>query len=45
VPRIALDEVLRPTRVEALPGGKGVNAARAAKRLGARVVTTGTSSR
>jgi tagatose 6-phosphate kinase len=41
VPAIAFGAVLRPTRVAALPGGKGVNAARAATRLGARVVTTG----
>jgi tagatose 6-phosphate kinase len=41
VPRLSFDEVLRPTRVDALPGGKGVNAARVARRLGARVVTTG----
>jgi tagatose 6-phosphate kinase len=38
---LVFDEVLRPSRVDALPGGKGVNAARVAKRLGARVVTTG----
>jgi tagatose 6-phosphate kinase len=41
VPRLAHDVVLRPTRVDALPGGKGVNAARVARRLGARVATTG----
>ena len=41
VPRLALGEVLRPTEVAALPGGKGVNAARVARRLGARVVTSG----
>ena len=41
VPRLVVGEVLRPTRVEVLPGGKGVNAARVARRLGARVVTTG----
>ncbi len=34
-------EVLRPHRLAALPGGKGVNAARAAARLGGRVMTTG----
>jgi fructose-1-phosphate kinase PfkB-like protein len=33
--------VLRPTRLLALAGGKGVNAARAASRLGADVITTG----
>jgi tagatose 6-phosphate kinase len=38
---IAHDEVLRPVELVALPGGKGVNAARAAVRLGARVITTG----
>lgn len=41
VPRLRLGQVLRPTRVVALPGGKGVNAARAALRLGGRVVTAG----
>jgi tagatose 6-phosphate kinase len=41
VPRLVIGEVLRPTRVAVLPGGKGVNAARVARRLGARVVTTG----
>lgn len=41
VERLAHDAVLRPTRLEVLPGGKGVNAARAADRLGAHVVTTG----
>jgi tagatose 6-phosphate kinase len=41
VPRIEFGAVLRPTVVTALPGGKGVNAARAALRLGARVLTTG----
>jgi tagatose 6-phosphate kinase len=41
VPQLLHDTVLRPTRVDALPGGKGVNAARVAKRLGASVVTTG----
>jgi tagatose 6-phosphate kinase len=41
VSRLVLAEVLRPTLVSVLPGGKGVNAARAARRLGARVITTG----
>lgn len=41
VRRIELDVVLRPTELVALPGGKGVNAARAALRLGGRVVTSG----
>jgi len=33
--------VLRPVELVALPGGKGVNAARAAVHLGGRVITTG----
>jgi len=41
VERIEVDVVLRPNEVQALPGGKGVNAARAAVRLGADVITTG----
>ncbi len=41
VERIAMGEVLRPFEVVTLPGGKGVVAARAAVRLGGRVVTTG----
>ena len=41
VERIAHDEVLRPTEMFVLPGGKGVNAARAAVALGGRVITTG----
>jgi tagatose 6-phosphate kinase len=41
VERIELDTVLRPTETRALPGGKGVNAARVAARLGAEVITTG----
>jgi len=41
VERITLGEVLRPIELVALPGGKGVNAARAAARLGGRVMTTG----
>ena len=41
VDRIERDRVLRPLELVALPGGKGVNAARAAVRLGGRVITTG----
>ena len=41
VERIVENEVLRPIELHALPGGKGVNAARAAVALGARVITTG----
>jgi tagatose 6-phosphate kinase len=41
VDEIALDRVLRPDEVLVLPGGKGVNVARAARTLGARVTTTG----
>ena len=41
VARITTDEVLRPIELHALPGGKGVNAARAAAALGGRVITTG----
>ncbi len=41
VDRIEHGEVLRPLELVALPGGKGVNAARAAVRLGGRVITTG----
>lgn len=41
VERIEHDEVLRPLELFVLPGGKGVNAARAALALGGRVVTTG----
>jgi 1-phosphofructokinase family hexose kinase len=41
VERIAHGEVLRPVHLYALPGGKGVNAARAAVALGGRVITTG----
>lgn len=41
VAHIAHDEILRPVELVALPGGKGVNAARAAVRLGGRVITTG----
>ncbi len=41
VARIEHGEVLRPLELVALPGGKGVNAARAAVRLGGQVITTG----
>jgi len=41
VARILHGEVLRPLELHALPGGKGVNAARAAVALGGQVVTTG----
>ncbi len=41
VARIEHDQVLRPLELHALPGGKGVNAARAAVVLGGRVITTG----
>jgi len=41
VEQLAFDEILRPSEVRVLPGGKGVNACRAALRLGARVATTG----
>ncbi len=41
VERIVHDTVLRPLELHALPGGKGVNAARAAVALGGRVITTG----
>jgi tagatose 6-phosphate kinase len=41
VERITYGEVLRPIELAALPGGKGVNAARAAARLGGNVMTTG----
>lgn len=41
VERVVHGEVLRPRQLVALPGGKGVNAARAAARLGGRVMTTG----
>ena len=41
VARIEHDQVLRPVELVALPGGKGVNAARAAVRLGGRAITTG----
>jgi tagatose 6-phosphate kinase len=41
VERIVMDAVLRPLELHALPGGKGVNAARAAVALGGRVITTG----
>jgi tagatose 6-phosphate kinase len=41
VERIVHGDVLRPLDLVALPGGKGVNAARAAARLGGSVMTTG----
>ena len=41
VPKVLLGEILRPTEVVVLPGGKGINVARAARTLGAQVVTTG----
>ena len=41
VGRVVHGEILRPIELVALPGGKGVNAARAAARLGGRVMTTG----
>lgn len=41
VERIVRDTVLRPRELVVLPGGKGVNAARAAVRLGGAVMTTG----
>jgi 1-phosphofructokinase family hexose kinase len=41
VPRVVLDEILRPDRVLALPGGKGFNVARAVRLLGGDVVTAG----
>jgi tagatose 6-phosphate kinase len=41
VNRIVLGEILRPLELLALPGGKGLNVARAARALGAAVCTTG----
>jgi 1-phosphofructokinase family hexose kinase len=41
VAHLAHHVVLRPMELVALPGGKGVNAARAAVRLGGRVITSG----
>jgi tagatose 6-phosphate kinase len=41
VERLEHGEVLRPRDLVVLPGGKGVNAARAAARLGGRVMTSG----
>jgi 1-phosphofructokinase family hexose kinase len=41
VERLAYDTILRPREMRVLPGGKGVNVCRAARRLGADVVTTG----
>ena len=37
VARIVTDEVLRPIELHALPGGKGVNAARAGARTGVKI--------
>ena len=41
VERLSYGAVLRPRQVVVLPGGKGVNAARAAARLGGSVLTSG----
>lgn len=41
VARVVVGEILRPLAVLALPGGKGLNVARAAHILGAEVRTTG----
>jgi 1-phosphofructokinase family hexose kinase len=41
VDRLAYDTILRPREVRVLPGGKGVNVCRAARRLGAHVATIG----
>jgi 1-phosphofructokinase family hexose kinase len=41
VDRLEYDTVLRPREVRVLPGGKGVNVCRAARRLGADVASTG----
>ena len=41
VDRLALGSIHRPSRVVARPGGKGLNAARAAAALGARVTAVG----
>lgn len=41
VSRVVIGEILRPLEVLALAGGKGLNVARAARTLGARVRTTG----
>jgi tagatose 6-phosphate kinase len=41
VSRLVVGQILRPLEVLALPGGKGMNVARAARTLGAEVRTTG----
>ena len=41
VPKIVVGGILRPSELVVLPGGKGINVARAARTLGAQVVTTG----
>jgi tagatose 6-phosphate kinase len=41
VTRVVVGEILRPVELLALPGGKGLNVARAARALGAEVKTTG----
>jgi tagatose 6-phosphate kinase len=41
VPRLSIGQILRPVELLALPGGKGMNVARAARALGADVRTTG----
>lgn len=41
VNRVVFGQILRPLEVLALPGGKGLNVARAARALGAEVVTSG----
>lgn len=41
VSRVVVGEILRPLEVLVLPGGKGLNVARAARTLGADVFTTG----
>ncbi len=41
VERLGFDTILRPTAMRVLPGGKGINACRAAHLLGAQVATTG----
>jgi tagatose 6-phosphate kinase len=41
VSRVVVGEILRPLEVLALPGGKGLNVARAARTLGGDVCTTG----
>lgn len=41
VTRVVVGQILRPIELLALPGGKGLNVARAARALGAEVLTTG----